>query len=121
MLRIKLILCISLILTTQHTLATSQCPEGAECEVPIEVKVTFLAMAEALREPCIKLDSENEELFLEAYQLLNKEFGEAARGHERYNEAQDYYTQLISEISDRSLRRECNGFMKQILKEAENL
>ncbi|MBD3653111.1 hypothetical protein [Kangiella sp.] len=119
--RIVVVILLILIVSPFTASATSQCPEGAECEVPIEVKVTFLAMAEVLRGPCIKLDSENEELYLEAYQLLNKEFSEAARGHEKYNEAQDYYTKLVSEMSDRSLRRECNGFMKEILKEAENL
>ncbi|WP_223668889.1 hypothetical protein [Kangiella shandongensis] len=47
-----------------------------------------MAMVEAIHKPCINLDTDNKELYQEAYQLLEEKFGKAAHAHEKYNEAQ---------------------------------
>lgn len=117
----QFILTALVLVISSPILATSQCPPGAKCEVPIEAKVTFLAMAEALHEPCAQLDSDNIDKYQEAKQLLNDKFGEDARAHEKYDEALSYYQELTSTMSGKTLKRECNGFMNQVLKELKAL
>lgn len=117
----KLLITTSLLLTLSWSVkATQQCPPGAKCEVPIEAKVTFLAMAEAMHKPCINLAINNKRLYQEAYLLLEEKFGKVARAHEKYNEALTYYSELFADMPSKKLQREC-GFMEQILEEAEEL
>jgi hypothetical protein len=117
--KLLITVCVLFILPWNLT-ATEQCPPGTKCEVPIEAKVTFLAMAEAIHKPCINLDTNNKELYQEAYLLLEERFGKVARAHEKYNEAQTYYSELFADMPSKRLRRECR-FMEKILEEAEDL
>lgn len=117
----KLLITMSLLLTLSWNVkATQQCPPSAKCEVPIEAKVTFLAMAEAMHKPCINLDTDNKELYQETYLLLEEKFGKVARAHEKYDEARTYYSELFADMPSKRLQREC-GFMEQILEEADEL
>ena len=117
----KLLITTSLLLTLSWNLkATQQCPPGAKCEVPIEAKVTFLAMAEAMHKLCMNLDADNKRLYQDAYQLLDEKFGKVARAHEKYDEARTYYSELFANMPSKRLRRECR-FMEKILEEADDL
>lgn len=118
---LKLVFFIILTSVPDTLLSTTQCPPGVECEAPPEIKISILAYLDNLLEHCSALQPKKTNEYRKKYSQLQEKLYKDMEEHPMYDDVMSAYKEVVDNMSERSIKRECKSVLRVMNDEIKTL